>query len=235
MGSGYPELEPLKASNLRDGIELRIRNAILSGAFGPGERLVESAIADHLNVSRGPVREALAALDREGIVVHVPRKGFFVIDFTDRDLEEIYSLRLLLEREALRRAIERFTEEDIRQMQSILDELGRATVEKQEPERIVELDLSFHDYICRMADHSRLYAAWRSANTQAQVLVGLTSKTHYDHPEEPRQLHLVILEAIRTHDLPLAEECLTNHILDAQLRAVRALALLRQESIERSQ
>jgi DNA-binding GntR family transcriptional regulator len=232
MGSGFPELEPLRASNLRERIELRIRNAILTGAFGPGERLIESAIADHLDVSRGPVREALAALDREGIVVHVPRKGFFVIDFTDKDLEEIYSLRLLLEREALRRAIERFTEEDIRQMQDILNELGRATVEKHEPERIVELDLSFHDCICRMADHSRLYAAWRSTSTQAQVLVGLTSKTHYNHPEEPRQLHQVILEAIRTHDLPLAEECLTNHILDAQQRAVMALTLLRQENVE---
>jgi DNA-binding GntR family transcriptional regulator len=113
-----------------------------------------------------------------------------------------------------------------------LNELGRATVEKHEPERIVELDLSFHDCICRMADHSRLYAAWRSTSTQAQVLVGLTSKTHYNHPEEPRQLHQVILEAIRTHDLPLAEECLTNHILDAQQRAVMALTLLRQENVE---
>jgi len=178
------------------------------------------------------VREALAALDREGIVVHVPRKGFFVIDFTDKDLEEIYSLRLLLECEALRRAMDRVTEDDIRQMQSIVDELGRATVEKQEPERIVDLDLSFHDCICRMADHSRLYAAWRSTSTQARVLVGLTSKTHYNHPEEPKQLHQVILEAIRTHNQPLADEYLTNHILDAQQRAVMALALLRQENAE---
>jgi DNA-binding GntR family transcriptional regulator len=235
MGSEFPELEPLQASNLRDRIELRIRNAILSGAFGPGERLIESAIAEHLSVSRGPVREALAALDREGIVVHVPRKGFFVIDFTDKDLEEIYSLRLLLEREALRRAMDRFTEDDIRQMQSIVDELGNATVEKREPERIVELDLLFHDCICRMADHSRLYAAWRSMSTQSRVLVGLTSKTHYNHPEEPRQLHQVILEAIRTHDQSLAEECLTNHILDAQQRAFTALALLRQESAVQSE
>jgi DNA-binding GntR family transcriptional regulator len=232
MGSGFPELEPLEAPNLRDRIELRIRNAILSGAFGPGERLIESAIAEHLSVSRGPVREALAALDREGIVVHVPRKGFFVVDFTDKDLEEIYSFRLILEREALRRAMDRFTEEDMRKMQNIVDELGRATLEKHEPERIVELDLAFHDCICRMADHSRLYAAWRSTSTQARVLVGLTSKTHYNHPEEPKELHEAILEAIRTDDLPLAEEHLTNHILDAQQRAVMALTLLRQENVE---
>jgi DNA-binding GntR family transcriptional regulator len=232
MRSDFPDLEPLEAPNLRDRIELRIRNAILSGAFGPGERLVESAIADHLNVSRGPVREALSALNREGIVIHVARKGFFVIDFTDKDLEEIYSLRLLLEREALRRATERLTQEDFVQMQHILDELGRATLEKREPERIVDLDLSFHDCICRLADHSRLYGAWRSVSTQARVLIGLTSKTHYDHPEEPRELHMRILKAMRDRDLLLATECLTNHIIDAQKRAVMALRKLRREYLE---
>jgi DNA-binding GntR family transcriptional regulator len=232
MGSAFPGLEALEAPNLRDRIELRIRNAIVSGAFGPGERLVESGIAEHLGVSRGPVREALAALDREGIVVHVPRKGFFVIDFTDKDLEEIYSLRLILEREALRRAMDRFTEEDIHQMQSIVDELGKASLEKQEPERIVDLDLAFHDHICHLADHSRLYAVWRSVSTQSQVLVGLTSKTHYNHPEEPKERHLVILQAIRTHDFVRGNEYLTEHIMDAQNRAVMALQKLRREDPE---
>ena len=52
--------------------------------------------------------------------------------------------------------MDRFTDDGHRQMQEILDELGRAALEKQEPERIVDLDLSFHDYICRLADHSRL-------------------------------------------------------------------------------
>ncbi len=113
-----------------------------------------------------------------------------------------------------------------------LDELGRATLEKREPVRIVDLDLSFHDNICRLADHGRLYAAWHSVSTQARVLAGLTSKTHYNHPEEPKELHLVILEAMRAGDLARATEYPTNHILDAQERAVRALAMLRQDSAE---
>jgi DNA-binding GntR family transcriptional regulator len=229
--NAYPGLEPLEAPNLRERIELRIRNAILSGSFGPGERLIESAIAEHLSVSRGPVREALSALDREGIVVHVPRKGFFVIDFTDKDLEEIYSLRLLLEREALSRAMDRFTESDDAHLQSILDELDQATLER-EPERIVDLDLSFHDYVCRLADHSRLYGAWHSMSTQARVLVGLTSKTHYSHPEEPKELHMLILKAMRRHDLPLGIEYLTDHIQDAQNRAAITLEHLRRETVE---
>lgn len=234
MISEYLQLEPLRVSNLRDHIERRIRSAILNGAFGPGERLIESAIAEHLDVSRGPVREALAALEREGVVFHVPRKGYFVVDFTDKDVEEIYSLRLLLEVEALRRALDQFTDKDLVEMQRIVDELGAAALEKREPERIVELDLSFHACICRVADHSRLYAAWQGTRTQARLLVGLTSKTHYDHPEEPKELHQSILEAIRDQDLTRAQEILTDHILDAQRRANMALERLRQANVERS-
>ena len=113
MVSETLQLEPITAVNLREHIEHSVRSAILSGAFEPGERLVESTIAEQLNVSRAPVREALAALQREGIVAHVPRKGYSVVDFSDRDVAEIYSLRILLETEALRRTLALVTAEDL--------------------------------------------------------------------------------------------------------------------------
>ncbi len=212
-------LQPLKVLNLREHIERLVRNAILGGDFEPGERLVESAIAEQLNVSRAPVREALAGLEREGVVVHVPRRGYSVIKFTDKDVQEIYSLRLLLETEALRRAVRRASEQDLAEMQRIVDELGEAVLEQTDAERIVELDLSFHGYICRMADHSRLYAAWQSTSTQARILIGLTSRTFYHQPEQPKELHQRILETIRKKDLERGEAYLTDHILDAQRRA----------------
>jgi DNA-binding GntR family transcriptional regulator len=216
------QLQPLKVLNLREHIERVIRNAILDGSFAAGERLVESALAEQLNVSRAPVREALASLEREGVVVHVPRRGYSVIDFTDKDVEEIYSLRLLLEAEALRRATGRARERDLVQMQRLVDELGQAALEQRETERIVALDLSFHESLCRLADHSRLYAAWRRTSTQARVLIGLTSRTHYHQPEQPRELHQRILEAIRAKDLERGVVLLSDHILDAQRRAMLA-------------
>ena len=222
MTSEISQLQPLVVLNLRDHVERLVRNAILDGSFTAGERLVESAIAEQLNVSRAPVREALASLERDGVVVHVPRRGYSVIEFTDKDVAEIYSLRLLLETEALRRAMGRATDQDLAEMQQIVDELGQAALEQREPERIVALDLSFHESLCRMADHTRLYATWRSTSTQAQVLIGLTSRTHYHRPEHPKELHQRILEAIRAEDLEGGVALLSDHILDAQRRAMLA-------------
>jgi DNA-binding GntR family transcriptional regulator len=227
LNSQPSQLRPLDAKNLSDHIEERLRAAMLNGIFRPGEQLVESRIADQLGVSRAPVREALSALEREGVVNHVPRQGYFVVDFTQKDIEEIYSLRLVLEIEALRRAMNRLTEEDLVEMQRILDELGQATRVLDEPDRIVELDVLFHEFICRKADHSRLFSAWHNMNAQTQLFIRLTSRTHYNHPEEPKKFHQRILDAIRDQD---PERAVAN-LSDAHQRAARAFQRLRSSEI----
>jgi DNA-binding GntR family transcriptional regulator len=218
--------------NLRDHIEQQVRKAILNGTFKPGERLVETAIAEQLGVSRAPVREALSALEREGIVVNVPRRGYSVIDFTDKDIDEIYSLRSLLEIGALRRAITRFTEEDLAEMQGVIDRLGEATHQRSDLGTIVSLDLSFHEFICRIADHERLYSVWDSMRLQTQILIGVTSRTHFEYPDQPKKLHQIILDAIQDKDLKGAESSVTGHILDAQQRALMALNALHSDERE---
>ena len=110
MSSQAPQLQPLNVLNLRQHINQRIRDAILDGTYKPGQRLVETFIAEQLDVSRAPVREALSALEQEGVVIHVPRRGYLVVDFTDKDIEEVYSLRLLLEVGALERVVKCATE-----------------------------------------------------------------------------------------------------------------------------
>lgn len=230
MTSEISQLQPLDILNLRDHIEQQVRNAILNGLFKPGDRLVETTIADQLSVSRAPVREALSALEREGIVVSIPRRGYFVIDFTDKDIEEIYSLRVLLEIGALQRAIGRITDQDIAAMQRIVDDLGEAVLQQRDLATVITLDLSFHEFICRLADHSRLYSAWNSMRWQTWMLIGLTSKTHYNFPEQPKELHQRVLDAIRNKDLNQAEAHLREHILDAQQRAGTALRSLRSSS-----
>lgn len=218
--------EPLAVLNLRDHIEEKLRAAILRGIFKPGDHLVETTIAEQLGVSRAPVREALSALERAGLVVCIPRRGYFVIDFTEKDVEEIYSLRLLLELGALRRAISRITEADLEELQALVHRLDESARRKEAPEETVALDLSFHGHICKLADHERLLCCWDNLRAQAQLLVGVTTRTHYDHPEEPGKLHQAILDAIREQDLARAEEVLTAHMEDAQRRAMAALRSL---------
>ena len=216
-------LQPLNKTNLREHILQQLRSVILSGTYKPGDRMVESTIADQLQVSRAPVREALCALEQEGIIVQIPRRGYFVVDFDEEDLEEVYSLRLLLEKEALQRATHRARDEDFEQMQRLVDALAKAAADKTDPGTIVDLDLAFHEHICRLADHSRLLSAWNSLRMQTQILVGVTSRTHYENPDEPRERHQVILDAMRAKDVLQAQKVLAEHMMDAQQRALTAL------------
>jgi DNA-binding GntR family transcriptional regulator len=222
VDSKQSQFKPLNILNLRDHIGQRIKSAILGGVFRPGERLVETTIAEQLDVSRAPVREALSALEQEGIVAHIPRRGYFVVEFTDKDIEEVYDLRLLLEVEALRRAIDRASQEELAELQGLVDDLSRAAMNKDDPETIVALDMAFHEGIFRLADHSRLGSAWNNLRLQTQVLIGMTSRTHYDHPDQPRVWHQRILDAMKDKDLERAIETLKDHILDAHQRAMLA-------------
>jgi DNA-binding GntR family transcriptional regulator len=215
-------LRQIQTLNLRSQIEQEVRDAIIRGVFKPGERLVESEIASRLGVSRAPVREVLSALERENLVVNIPRRGYFVIDFTEKDIDEIYSFRLLLEIGALRRAITRFTEEDFAEMQLIVNRLGEAASRQEDQAAIVSLDLSFHEYIYEVADHSRMRAIWNTIRLQILMLIGVTSKTH-SYPSQPVELHQKILDALRVRDLATAEAVITAHVQDAQQRAMNSL------------
>src|ERR671927_1179987 len=91
-------LQPLAPrATLADSTADALRERILAGLFGPGERLVEAEIARQLRISRGPVREALAKLREEALVRDEPRRGWFVSELTADDIREIYELRAAIE------------------------------------------------------------------------------------------------------------------------------------------
>ena len=77
-------LRPVTAATLVESVADAIRAEILAGRFAPGERLVEAELARELQVSRGPIREALALLDKDGIVYNLPRRGKYVQEFTPK-------------------------------------------------------------------------------------------------------------------------------------------------------
>lgn len=225
MESDVSQLRQVQALNLRTQIEQEVRDAILRGVFKPGERLPESVIASQLGVSRAPVREVLSALERDGLVVNIPRRGNFVIDFSEKDIDEIYSLRLLLEVGALHRAFDHFTEKDFEEMQTLVNRLGEADQQNMDPLDVMHIDLSFHETIFRVADHSRISDIWNRLRMQTQLLIGWTTSTHYS--DQPMQLHQQILDAIRARDLLAAEAVLRDHILDGRDRALQQLSKIR--------
>lgn len=104
-----------------------VRRAILSGVLGPGARLRQEELADVFGTSRIPVREALRALEYEGLVASEPHRGFTVTTLDADDVEEVYDLRILLESEAVRLALPLLTDEDLEQLEVLFHTMQEAT------------------------------------------------------------------------------------------------------------
>jgi DNA-binding GntR family transcriptional regulator len=104
-----------------------VRNAILSGAIEPGERLRQEELAEVFETSRIPVREALRALEYEGLVTSEPHRGFTVTSLDADHVDEIYELRILLESQAVRLAVPLLTDEDLREIETLYRRMSEAT------------------------------------------------------------------------------------------------------------
>ncbi|MGH2450321.1 MAG: GntR family transcriptional regulator [Candidatus Limnocylindria bacterium] len=103
-----------------------LREAILSGTLPPGSRLRQEKLAERFGTSRIPVREALRALEYEGLVRSVPYRGFTVTELDADDIEEVYDLRILLEGHAVRLALPLMTDEDVRTLEELYAEMAEA-------------------------------------------------------------------------------------------------------------
>lgn len=110
-------------STLRSYLFKRLRAQILGGKYRPGERLNESQIAREFNVSRIPVREALSQLQEQGLVMNQERRGMFVVQLSADEVQQINSLRLLIEAEAMRLARARMTPEILTELTDLVEQM----------------------------------------------------------------------------------------------------------------
>src|SRR6476619_1157600 len=113
-------LNPPPKRNLADDVTERLRDAIINRSFKPGQVLREELLSTMLDISRGPVREALIRLEREGLVQVRRHRGAIVAQLSRTDVEEVYSLRLAIERLAVQHAVRHATEADFAAMKGII-------------------------------------------------------------------------------------------------------------------
>jgi DNA-binding GntR family transcriptional regulator len=118
-----------------------IRGMILSGELLPGQKLLQADLAERLNVSRVPIREALSRLQAEGLITHKPNTGFTVVRFSRDELSEVYLMRKLLETELLRTL--KFDDIDTARLRQLNREL-QGTVPRDASDRYQELNTEFH-------------------------------------------------------------------------------------------
>ena len=208
---------------LSDDVASRLRAAILSGAFAPGERLREEALARALGVSRGPVREALAELERQGLVVINRNRGAVVAQLSRVDLEELYTLRLAIEELAIRRTAEAANPASIAQMRALIDSMRESISRGITEQEAAELDLDFHDLIYDGANHRRLKDAWTNMRPQIHVLLLNRNVADIDFREMLLTSHEELLDGIARSDPDLAARTLREHLSGSYVRVSRSL------------
>ena len=213
MSSDPDPPSPINRVDLREAVAAELRALILDGRFAPGQRLIETELATRFGTSRGPVRDALAILERTGLVQVVARAGSFVAQLSAEDVDELYSLRTALEELAVRRAVARATDADLARIRAALDELAHTTGH-DDPRAIATADIRFHRAIVEAAAHGRLRAAWEAVADQTLLVMRELPAVR---PEVQSAVgrHLDIADAIETRDEASAVAAIREHLADA--------------------
>jgi len=159
---------------LSDVVTDDLRDAIISHDLEPGRRIAEDELALQMGVSRGPIREALMRLDREGLVTIERHKGARVASWNDTDIQEIYSMRSALEVLAIEWACKNATSVDIKVMEEILDAYNKLTDKQRTPREVSRLDLEFHTALFASAHHDRLFKTWEVLRSQIHAFLVYT-------------------------------------------------------------
>ncbi|WP_330377346.1 GntR family transcriptional regulator [Cellulosilyticum ruminicola] len=204
------ESDSIDKSSLRERVFQTIRQSILNGKYKSGDTLRESAIANELNVSRTPVREAIRQLQLEGLVHSIPNKETVVCGITEEDVQDIFMVRGKLEGIAGRLAAERITEEELEKMEEIL-ELTEFYASKGDITKLENLDHTFHDVIYN-ATKSKII---KQVLSDFHMYIQQARKKSMATPGRVSLLieeHRGIYEAIKNRDGDKAEELINAHL-----------------------
>ncbi|MDN4641043.1 GntR family transcriptional regulator [Agreia sp. PsM10] len=205
------EINPAARSSLGDEVAERIRQSIFSGEYPLGSRLGEVEIATRLDVSRGPVREALGQLRQEGIVEIRLHRGASVVRVTSEDVRELASLRVVLESFAMRSAAKNATEHDFAALQGIVDDMQRA-IDALDDARLIQLDIDFHDRVYVAAKHSLLYATWVPLRSRVQLFLSQSIGEHTAYRARAVREHGELLQTLRSRHAGAAAKVGKSHI-----------------------
>ncbi len=210
-----------RVKTIRSQVYQILRDEICSGQYPPGAWLQEAELTEHLGVSRSPVREALRQLVSDGLLIEVPNKGVFVKEFTVKDIDEIFDMRMMLESYSIQNSRRGMTSARIQQLFDILTTLER-THAAGDLEAYTRADEELHNRIVELGDNSLVKSTYdrvRSMNQQFRVL-SLTSHRRFDESltEHQQVIHALALRDVAAADntnrvhLELARQCIKEQL-----------------------
>ena len=184
-----------------------LRNEIISVRLKPNTPVVEQEIADLLNMSRTPVREAMKILETEGLLTNYPYQGTVVTRITTDDIKEICELRLALEVWALKKSINHITEAELKQVEN------NFAVAKESPDRskYQYADNSLHVLIVAKSNSTRVMGMLTTLYTQIERF-RIAATKHSKRWEESYKEHMIIIQYLREKNLPKCTTSLSRHL-----------------------
>jgi len=217
------ELRPLDDGTVRRRVAQLLTDHIIRGVLSPGERLTEQKLAQALNVSRGPLREAIRELAETGLLVSVPYKGLYVRSVTHKDLEELYSLRTALESFAFERCWTKRTDASLRDLRKRSDNL-KATIDANSDGRLaIEQELHLHSWCFELSEHSLLMKNWQAMRVNVYFYFSLHQQAH-NRKGPLRQSHDQYVELACGDSLPKMLNHLKDHMRQGLETTVDVLA-----------
>ncbi|KAA0546286.1 GntR family transcriptional regulator [Bacillus sp. BGMRC 2118] len=213
----YPTKWLSKAS-AGDRVAYELRMRIISGMVESGTILSENKIASDFSVSRSPVREAFKILASENII-RLERMGAIVVGLTEKEIEEIYDVRLLIETFVFERLIKIDTTELVIELSKIF-EMMKIAIRYSDADEFAYQDVLFHETIIRAINHSYMLMIWNNLKPvmESFILLSMRARIKDKHEDFTRilQNHELYIEAIKSKDRAKMIQSLHQNFDDVQ-------------------
>lgn len=211
-------LGPIVQDSTPSIIARRLREAVASGEFQPGQQLLEASLAASLGVSRGPLREAMQRLTQEGLLVSHRNRGLFVMELDEATIRDIYLAREAIERTAVRTAVASGWGADAHALLEVVDAMSAYAADPADPE-VSALDMRFHEVLVGLSRSPRLTLMHGTLLTQVRLCLAWMQGS-YDTVEVRVSEHSGIARAILAGDADLADRLLVEHMDDGLRRVL---------------
>jgi len=220
-------MELKNRETLSEQVYKSLKKSILNGDLKPGQKLSQDWLAKQMKVSRMPIREAIERLRTEGLVESIPYKESKVINFTYKDIEEMYSVRGLLEVYSARLATSKIREKDLKALKIINKEM-KGVLDKEKYKQLPILNKKFHLTIYNRSGNRRLY------KTIKNLWDSFPKDFFWNFPERAKNSiidHEKIINAIESKNGKLMEKMMIQHIENTKGRIIKIIAQVKHLSI----
>jgi len=201
--------------NLSDRIYSTIRKKIICHQIKPGERLIDSELAEELGVSRSLVRQAFTILEKAELVELRPRNGFYVREISKKDVKEMYEIRNILETKAALMAVDKISESDIQKVKKVFEDAKKELDNNNDVKLFVKADAILHEVLIKNAGNSRL-SKLINKYINHYVFYRIIDLSNIERAKEAYFEHYKIFKAVTDREAELTAELMSKHIENAK-------------------